>query len=139
QAAAARTKRAETTLEQARLALEHVTLRAPFDGVVTSVGVKPGEYVAPGAVGVTVADLTVLKVETKDLDEAAAARVREGQEVSVTVAALDRKVLSGVVTEISHQPTLNQSGDVFYTATIALPQREAALRWGMTVRVEFKD
>jgi HlyD family secretion protein len=138
QAAAAKTKRAEVSLEQARLGLEHATLRAPFDGVITSVSVRQGEYVAPGTVGITVADLTVLKVETKDLDEAAAARVRDGQEVAVTVTALDRKVITGVVRELSSQPTINQSGDVFYTATIVLPQTDPALRWGMTVRVDFK-
>jgi HlyD family secretion protein len=138
QAAAAKTKRAEVSLEQARLGLDHATLRAPFDGVITSVSVRQGEYVAPGTVGITVADLTVLKVETKDLDETAAARVRDGQEVAVTVTALDRKVITGVVRELSNQPTINQSGDVFYTATIVLPQTDPALRWGMTVRVEFK-
>lgn len=136
--AAARTRRSETAVEQAQQALDRATLKAPFSGVVTSISVREGETVTAGSVAITVADLSLLKVETKDLDESATAKVREGQEVNVIVNALDRRPFTGRVTSIARQPTTNQSGDVFYTATIELAQIDPALRWGMTVRVEFK-
>ena len=138
QVAVARTKRAATAVEQAQLGLDRATLRAPFDGVITKVDVREGEYATLGATAVTVADLTVLQIETRDLDESAAARVRDGQEVSVIVTALGRRALAGRVTDIARQPTINASGDVFYTATITLAQPDPDLRWGMTVKVEFK-
>ena len=41
----------------------------------------------------------------------------------MTVGALKRKVLSGTVLEIAGQPSTNQSRDLFYTTTMALPLR----------------
>jgi HlyD family secretion protein len=138
QVAAARTKRAETAMEQARLAVERTTLRAPYAGTITSVSLREGEFVAAGAPAFTLANLDQLQVETKDLDETATARVHEGQDVTVIVTALNRASMLGKVLRIARQPTTNSAGDVFYTATITIPQPDPNLRWGMTVRVEFR-
>jgi hypothetical protein len=63
---------------------------------------------------------------------------KPADEVTVTVSALDRRALAGTVVEIARQATINASGNVVSTATIALPERDPHLRWGMTVRVELK-
>ena len=93
-----------------------------------------------GSVAVTVADLSRLQIETRDLDETAVARVKEGQEVSIVVAPLGRATMPGRVLRVGRQPqpTTGTNSDVYYTATIALANPHPDLRWGMTVRVEFR-
>lgn len=140
QVAAARTRRAETAVEQARAALDRATLRSPISGTVTTVAVREGETAAASAIAVTVADLSRLQIETRDLDESAVARVKDGQEVSIVVAPLGRATMPGRVLRVGRQPqaATGTSSDVYYTATIALQNPHPDLRWGMTVRVEFR-
>jgi multidrug resistance efflux pump len=139
QVASARTKRAETAVEQARAALDRASLRAPFDGTVTAVSVRQGETIASGTTAITIADLSHLQIETRDLDESVVARVREGQDVTVLISALGRATLPGKVVRIANQPSSTAStSDVYYTATIELTQAHPNLRWGMTTKVEFR-
>ena len=141
QVAVARTRRAGTAVEQARAALDRVTLRAPLAGTVTNVSVREGEVITSGTIAATVADLSRLQIETRDLDETAIARVKDGQDVTIAVSALGRASMPGRVLRIARQPQATiatNTSDVYYTATIALPQPHPDLRWGMTVRVEIK-
>lgn len=92
---------------------------------------------APGTPAVTLAKIDELQFETTDLDEVSAARVRIGQEVSVVVAALEKKTLKGKVTALAPQPSITQSGDVNYTATVVLTEPAPDLKWGMTAKVDF--
>ncbi len=48
EAARAALRRAEAVLEDARLALERTSVRAPFDGIVRSESVDRGQFVTPG-------------------------------------------------------------------------------------------
>ena len=135
QAAQASVARAKANLAQAQLALEHVVLRAPFDGEVTSVAeVQLGDPINPGETIVTVADLSQLQVEVTDLDEWGAAAVTAKQTVDLLVPALSNRSLRGQVTFISPEPTVHSSGAIFYKTIVALEQQDPDLRWGMTVR-----
>ena len=136
-AAEERLKLAAIGLAQAELALANASLRAPFAGIVTSVGPREGEVVPAGTPGVTLAKLDELQLETKDLDEVSPAKATVGQEVSVLVAALEKKALKGRVTAIAPQPTLTQSGDVNYTVKVVLTEPVPELRWGMTAKIDF--
>ncbi|MEW5719437.1 MAG: hypothetical protein AB1817_12460, partial [Chloroflexota bacterium] len=78
------------------------------------------------------------RVETIDLDEWSAARVKVGQTAKVTVNALANKVLLGKVTNIASQAVTLSTGEVSYVVTILLDPTDAELRWGMTVKVEFQ-
>jgi HlyD family secretion protein len=129
---------AEAELERARLALEQAQLRAPFAGTVVSIGAREGEILSPGAVLITLADLSEMQVETTDLDEWGAARVKVGDPVQITVSAFKDKVLTGRVVAMDLEGVTNPAGDVIYTATIALDSQDPDLRWGMTVKVEFR-
>ena len=48
EAASAALRRAEARLEDARTALRHTSVRAPFDGIFREASVSPGRIVAPG-------------------------------------------------------------------------------------------
>ena len=90
-----------------------------------------------GTSAVTLARLDDLQFETKDLDEVSAAKVRVGQEVSIVIAALDKKSLTGKVIAIAPQPTLTPAGDVNYTVRVVLTEPAPDLRWGMTAKIDF--
>jgi HlyD family secretion protein len=131
---------AQTALAQAELCLEQASLIAPshiISSTVTDTAVKEGEVVGAGVPLITLADLTEFQVETTDLDEWGAARVTLGQGVEVRVPALDNQVLPGRVVSLAPQATVLPTEDVVYKATIVLERQNPALRWGMTVRIDW--
>jgi multidrug efflux pump subunit AcrA (membrane-fusion protein) len=133
---------AQTALAQAQLRLEQATLTAPshpVTGTITAITAKEGEVVGAGIPLITIANLTGFQVETTDLDEWAAARVKPGQPVEVRVPALNNKVLPGRVISLAPQATVLPTGDVVYQAIIALERQDPALQWGMTVRVDWPE
>ena len=136
--AQARVRQARTALAQAQAALAKATLTAAFDGTVTSVVLRQGETVSTGAPAITIADLSHLRVETTDLDEWGAARVKVGQPARVSVNAFASKILTGKVVNIASQSVTLSTGDISYVVTIALDQQDPNVRWGMTAKVEFQ-
>lgn len=132
-------RKAELALEQARFDLEHAHLTAPFNGTVAQVSVRAGEPASPGAMAIVLADLSQLMVETTDLDEWGAAHIQVGQAVKIVINALDDAELTGVVTAIAPKSVTLSTGDIAYTATIALTATDPRLRWGMTVKVIFSE
>ena len=51
--------------------------------------------------------------------------------------AFNDKQLSGKVSNIAYQSVTLPTGDISYVVTVALDNQDTALRWGMTVKVEF--
>jgi HlyD family secretion protein len=126
---------AEAALEVARATLDQTTLTAPFAGTVADVQVSPGQIVMPGQVVLTLADLSVLQVETTDLSERDVTGVQVGQEATVYVEALNLDV-PGQVARISPLAS-TVGGDVVYTVVITLKEQTEGLRLGMSVEVEI--
>jgi HlyD family secretion protein len=126
---------AQLALERARGALEEDTLVAPFDGTVVTIHLRRGDWASAGAPAITIADLSSLRVETTDLDEWGAARIRVGDEATLVFNAFDDKTLTGHVTEIGLRGDKLPSGDVVYRVVIEPDIPDPQLRWGMTVRV----
>jgi HlyD family secretion protein len=138
QLAQANVSRAKASLARAQLALEQAVLRAPFDGVVTSLTTaQPGDAVSAGTIIATVADLRQLQVEIEDLDEWGAANIIMDQSVDLLVAALDNRTPRGRLSFVAQEPTFSASGAVFYWAIVTLEQQDPDLRWGMTVRAKL--
>jgi multidrug resistance efflux pump len=133
-----RVDQAKTGVEQAKSQLAKATLLAPMDGTITEILVREGELAAAGQPLFTIADLSNLKIETTDLDEFGAAKVRIDQPARIRVNAFTDKTLSGKVVDIADQSVLLASGDVSYPVTILLDSQDPELRWGMTVKVEFQ-
>jgi len=129
-------ERAQLALESAQADLARATLSAPFDGVVSAVPVRVGEWAAPGATVVELLDLSRWRVETKNVGELQIARVRVGQEVLARVNAFRDETLHGRVVTISPVAVVQQ-GDTTYTLMIELEPTDLNLRPGMTVQVEI--
>ena len=78
----------------ARDALDKLTIRAPFGGVVVSKNAQPGEMISPVSAGggftrtgiCTIVDMDSLEIEV-DVNEAYIQRVKPGQRVSATLDA----------------------------------------------------
>jgi RND family efflux transporter MFP subunit len=128
---------AQAALQAARLQLDQASLRAPFGGQVISVEVKAGEVVGAGVPALVLADTSRWLVETLDVLEEDAVRLRLGQETAVTFAAYPDHELSGTVERVAFNASTYR-GNVTYTVTVSLPQDPGLdLQWGMTAFVEI--
>lgn len=112
-------------------------LAAPWAGTIVGVPAQVGDTVLPGTVIATLADLSRLQVETTDVDEFLIPHLSKGQAATITVDALDQRVLHGYVRTIALQQQTSSGGDQHYPVTIDLVSVPPDLRIGMTVRIEF--
>jgi RND family efflux transporter MFP subunit len=105
---------AEQTAEAARQALQSITqmegylrVTAPFDGVVTERNVHPGALVGPNSgPGADTPMMRLVKADRLRLvvpvPEAYVAGVKDGSDVSFTVAAYPGRTFSGTIARIAH-------------------------------------
>ncbi len=135
--AEARVVNAEKRLAAAKAELGKMELRAPFAGTVVSLDVRPGEFIAPGAVAVALADLSSWQVETLDLNETDVVRVQKGDAATVTFDALPGLELPGKVVSVGAYGK-NHLGEITYTVVIQLDKADAKLRWNMTAMVKIQ-
>jgi len=135
--AAARVAAAEAGLAATQAALAQTRVVAPFDGLVSTVAVRLGEQVAPGAAVVMLGDTTTMQVRTTDLRETDVLRLHEGMTVEVSFDALPEQVFAGAVRRIAPMSTADK-GSTNYTLAIDLMDAPASLRWGMTAFVNIR-
>ena len=128
--------RAEAQLEAALARREQATLLAPFDGTVTAVLIRQGEWAQGGQGAIEIADLTALRVETTDLNEIDVARIEVGSHAIVTFDALPGVEVNGRVIRIA--PMAAEGSGVNYTVTVELDEIPPAVRWGMTAFVDIE-
>jgi HlyD family secretion protein len=134
--AQARLDNAKAALAAAEAKLEDLELLAPFSGTVSEVNVRLGEWVNPGQPVLVVANLADLQVETTDLNEIDAARVKVGNPVTVTFDALPGVEVKGVVKSVA--PKASEGSGVNYTVVVTLDELPELLRWGMTAFVDIE-
>jgi multidrug resistance efflux pump len=132
----AQVRQARTALAHAELALARSELRAPFDGTVSAVYLRGGEWAAAGAPVVELLDTSRWRVETRNIGELNIGRVEVGQEATVRVMAFPGEELRGRVLAISPVAVVQQ-GDTTYTAIIELDPTGLNLRPGMNAEVEI--
>ncbi|HEU5102397.1 MAG TPA: HlyD family efflux transporter periplasmic adaptor subunit, partial [Roseiflexaceae bacterium] len=135
--AAAEVQRAQAAVQMAQVALDDTELRAPFAGVAAAVDLKPGEFVAPGAPLVYLADQSAWQIETTDLTELNIVRVRQGSPVIMTFDAIPELQLAGTVSRINGLGE-NKQGDINYVVTVKPDQQDPRLRWNMTASVSIE-
>ncbi len=134
--AEARLTNAQNELSAAQAELAHLTLTAPFDGVVSEVNLHSGEYGILGQTILTLADLDHLRVETTDLSERDVPQVKVGQAARISFKALNQDVNGKVSLIAPLASTLG--GDVVYKVTIDLEEIPEGLREGMSAEVRFE-
>ena len=119
--------RAEAAVDQARAALEDLSITAPFAGTLGLIDVEPGA-VLDGSTPVTdLSDLSVVQV-TASLPERYYDRVAPGQEVTVTTPAYPDETFAGEVTVRAPQIDLATRS---FTIRADIPNPDARLVGGM--------
>jgi multidrug resistance efflux pump len=134
--AKARFNTALANLNAARAALADLELRAPFDGVLADIDLRPGETVDPGQTIASVADFSAWVVKTTDLTEIDIVDIEMGQPATVILDAIPDKTLEGSVQSISQTYTQAQ-GDILYDVTVVLNETLPQMRWGMTASIKL--
>jgi membrane fusion protein, multidrug efflux system len=130
-------QRAQASIEIAQAKLAQGTLTAPFDGIVTSLHLIPGEFVQADQSVITLATLNALQVETTDLSERDIPEVHIGDPADIFIEALD-KTISGKVISVSPRAD-TVGGDVVFKVTIAPDTQPDGLLWGMTAEVQIQS
>jgi multidrug efflux pump subunit AcrA (membrane-fusion protein) len=165
------TSSADINREQARVNLLHdqataaaaaaqpvMTLKAPFDGTVTDVGINPGQTVAPGAasgglatVGATLAGqnsqgepVAIRMVASgtmsivADATESDVSQLSAGQPVNVAFPGLSGQTVNASISQVASAPTV-KDGNVTYPVQIDLASAPANLKMGMTAQVNLSN
>lgn len=117
--------------------LKNAKLVAPFSGTVASLDIDAGEFAAPGATVVRLADTSAWEIETTDLTELNIANVHEGMPATLTFDAVPDLELSGKVAKVKPYGESKQ-GDIVYTVIITPDQQDPRLRWNMTAKVSLE-
>ncbi|MFA7654008.1 MAG: efflux RND transporter periplasmic adaptor subunit [Candidatus Magasanikbacteria bacterium] len=123
-------QKAQDTLAEASSALADYSIRAPFDGILASVGVVKGDLISSGKVAATI--ITEQKIATITLNEVDAAKVKVGQKVTLTFDAVEDLTITGAVAEVDTLGTVN-SGVVSYEVKIAFDVQDERVKSGMSV------
>jgi len=120
--------KARIAVDQALLA--KLTVVAPFSGTVVAVDTNPGDSVAPGTVALELADLSSLQVAVS-VSEVDINRLKVGQEVDLSLDAVQGKSFTGTVSTIGYLGTTTQ-GVVNFPVTVVIQHPDPSLKPGMT-------
>ncbi len=138
EAAVSQIRQAKAAFEQSDIQLQYTRLLAPYNGIITSRNVEPGEVVSPGREVLTMADL-----ETVDLkifvDETEIGKVKPGQDVDVKIDTFPNKVYKGKVSFISPEgeftpkiiQTKKERVKLVYLVKVSIPNPSFELKSGM--------
>jgi HlyD family secretion protein len=127
---------ARNSLEKAREDLTKTTIRAPFDGVVSVVNVKPGSVVNTATAMLTILDDSQIELPAQ-VDETQIARVLMGQRATVSLDALPGETFEGQVTKIAAAARLEQNIPIF-DVTLLLDNPSSRLRDGMSAEATIE-
>lgn len=108
EAATQEVARLSAALDQARIALENHTIRAPVAGHVVELDVEQGQLVGPSSPLMTLADLGTLLVEA-DVDEAYATQIATGQPAVLQLAG-ETQTRAGRVSYVSRRVDIATGG-----------------------------
>jgi HlyD family secretion protein len=126
---------AESQLNQAQLALDNATLKAPFGGVVAQVSIVPGSPASQAAPAVRLIDRNPLHVDLR-LSENDVAQMQLGQPVNLTISSLAGWQTDGQVSYVAPAAD-NSNGVVTYAVRISFPDNDPKVKIGMTADLEI--
>lgn len=132
----------ETRIAIAQAIIDQAVLTAPFDGIVTSIQVQPGDVVQPGTVALTIEDQSSMYI-TGQVSEMDINRLSVGQLVEINLDAIYGTTYYGKIIEIGGSGE-SQQGVVNFPVRIEMASRDDAVRSGMTAMLrvmaeEVKD
>ncbi len=122
---------AKVQVGEARRMLSDTRIVAPFAGVITYVGIEPGEYAQPGRGVIRLSGDEELEVEI-ELPESVLSGVTQGTKVEVSLPILGIEGLQGHLRSISR----GAEQGLLFTAIVALDAHEALLP-GVTAQIRL--
>ena len=100
-------KQAENKVSRSKMQLDKLILKAPFDGMIVhetnwikDQKVQEGDALYPGMPVVKLPDLSIMQTKLQ-IDETDAQKVKEGQNVMITVPSIGSEQLKGKVTKVA--------------------------------------
>jgi multidrug resistance efflux pump len=125
--------------------LAKLNIVAPIDGVILTRNVEPGEFVQPGAVALTMADLTNLTI-TVYVPENLYGQISLGQTAEVRVDSFPDSVFTATVVHIADQAeftprnvqTVEGRSSTVFAIKLKVNDPEGKLKIGMPADVVFK-
>jgi HlyD family secretion protein len=130
--AKAQTTSAQAQLANAETAYQNTILKAPFDGVVAAVDFSTGDKVTAGTAIATL--ITKQQVAKFSLNEVDAAKVKVGQQATLTFSAVSDLTLTGKVADVDNIGTVSQNV-VSFNVKILLDTQNELIKPGMSVSV----
>ncbi|MEM5767714.1 MAG: efflux RND transporter periplasmic adaptor subunit [Bacillota bacterium] len=124
----------EGKLTEAESLRDKTELRAPMEGTVAYLDVKPGEHAASGTVLVRIADESAWEIRSDDLTELVVAKIGIGDPVVLTFDGIPGLEIPGRVKFIRPYGE-KKRGDITYTVTIVPESWHERLRWNMTAQI----
>jgi RND family efflux transporter MFP subunit len=125
-----RQRQLELSLEKAELDLDSAVVTAPFSGVVLASNVGAGDTVNSGAVLLTLADVSRVRLWA-EVDEYDIGKIAPGMTASVTTDAVPDETLKSKVERISPAAEVINNISVFRVSTV-LGNDDGLLRPGMS-------
>lgn len=143
-AARAQVQAAQAALQGAKQTAIDLVLTASINGVVTGRYVEPGEVLAPGQSGMSVADITRPWVRIY-VDESVLPRIRAGDSVGVELDAMPSRRFRGVIVALNDRAeftprvalTRDERADLLFGVKIQLVDTTATLKAGLPVTVHL--
>ena len=143
--ARAQVQSAKAAFELAEIRLTYTELRAPFNGILVSRNVEPGEVVTPGQEVISLSDLSQVDLKVF-VDETEIGKVRPGQQVDVKIDTFPSKTYTGQVSFISPEgeftpkiiQTHKERVKLVYLVKITIPNPNLELKTGMPADAWFR-
>lgn len=144
-AARAAVEAAQAALDLAKIQLGYTELRAPFDGVIISRNIEPGEVVTPGQEVISISDLSEVDLKVF-VPETEIGKVKPGQSATVKVDTFPNKTYQGWVSFISPEgeftpkiiQTHKERVKLVFLVKITIPNPKLELKTGMPADAWFR-
>ena len=135
---------AEASLALLDTQIAKLTVYASMDGIILTRNVEPGEFVQPGAVALTMADLNNLTI-TVYVPEDQYGNISLGQQASVTVDSFPNETFSAEVVHIADEAeftprnvqTVEGRSSTVYAIKLKVTDSDGKLKIGMPADVTF--
>jgi HlyD family secretion protein len=127
---------AEASVRQAQAMVDYLTMRAPFDGMITQRQVDPGRLVQLSKGAGDAALLTIMQADTVrlfvDVPEIDAVLVEPGRKATIRIPSLPGRTIEGAVTRAAWSL---DAGNRTLRTEFDLPNADGVLRPGMFAQV----
>lgn len=123
----------QAQLDQAKISLDKMTLKAPFSGIVGLRQFSLGDYITAGSDMLNIVDISKMKLDFK-IPEIYLPQVKLGQKLDIKLASFPTEVLTGEVVALS--PQISEQGrNILIRAS--LPNNNNMLRPGLFAKVQL--